>query len=127
MRGTSEYQGGSHHSNNNHGKSYKHPPLHQHLLKNSEHLAHTRTEGEKKRQENFNVVSRNELKVEKLELSSQVSILYPCPGLRSRQNYEGKYFPYSPFASSIQSAVLSLIFEGICSLHFFFFDYLLLV
>lgn len=120
MRGTSEYQGGSHHSNNNHGKSYKHPPLHQHLLKNSEHLAHTRTEGEKKRQENFNVVSRNELKVEKLELSSQVSILYPCPGLRSRQNYEGKYFPYSPFASSIQSAVLSLIFEGICSLHFFF-------
>ena len=42
------------------------------------------------------------------------------PRACSRQNYEGKYFPYSPFASSIQSAVLSLIFEGICSLHFFF-------
>ena len=43
------------------------------------------------------------------------------PRACSRQNYEGKYFPYSPFASSIQNAVLSLIFEGICSLHFFFF------
>ena len=44
MRGTSEYQEGCRHSNNNHGKSYKHPPLYQYLLKNSEHLAHRNTE-----------------------------------------------------------------------------------
>jgi len=44
------------------------------------------------RQENLDVVSRNELKVEKLELLSQVSPLCPCPGLAQGRIMKGNIF-----------------------------------
>lgn len=76
MWGASEYRGGSHHGDGNHGKSSKHPPLHQHRHTNSE-----RSVQRKKSWENFKAVCRNEFKAEKREVSSEVSLLCPSPGL----------------------------------------------
>lgn len=70
-----------------------------------------------KSQENLKAVSRKELKVEKLELSQQVSLLCPCPGLARGRIMKGNIF-HGFLLPTGQSAVLSLLFEGFCSLRF---------
>lgn len=105
MRGTSEYQGGGHHSNNNHGKSSNHPPPCTSIYSKIQSIQLTEIQG-RKSQENFNAVSRNKLIVEKLELSSKVSLLCPCPGLAQGRIIKGNIIR---FAYRTDSAVIHLI------------------
>lgn len=122
---TSEYQEGSHHSNNNHGKSYKHPPLHQHLLKIQSIWLTEIQRGKNKKAREPECSGRNELKVEKLELLPQVALLCPCPRLaQGRIMKEIFSVPPLPPAYRVQSLVWYLKVSAAYTIFFWIIYYL---
>lgn len=87
----------------------KHPPLHQHLLRNPGHSAQGNTEKGAKRT-SIQYSRRNHTKSWKIStfLRSFTSLLRPRAF--SRQNFEGKYFLWLPFVCTY-TVVLSQVLQ----------------